>query len=150
MDGPPTREGKGKVSSGKSFFEALFQKDAPHLYSEPLETPTLLEVGEENLRLPLSSGEFLLLESDDIKRLKQLVPKYLYGKTHLPLHFKLVSTNPIRVRIVGGEWQKRVIHYMLKGRLEWKPPEELGEEEFSTLLKMLRSLVHLSLERGGW
>ncbi len=147
MDGRTPQARDRQVSS--RFFELFFQKEAPHLYSEPVETVLLSEAGEGDVKVRLSSGEYLVLYHADIKRLKELVPRYLYGKTRLPLHFKLTETSPPKLRIVGGEWQRRVIHYVLTGEIVWRPPEEVGEEEFSRLLRTLRSLIHLSLERRG-
>ncbi len=101
---------------------------------------------EEDIHIQTIRGNILILENSDLKKLKQNIPIYLHDKLELPLELTIIDNNPLRFKIEGDLWQKRMINYILKGKLEWRPNEILGEPEVSQLLREYRSLIHIMLK----
>ncbi|MEM1619724.1 MAG: DUF61 family protein [Fervidicoccaceae archaeon] len=130
------------------YLELLFAHESRNLFAEPLKRRPLSELsGDEDVVVPLDNGSQLLISRHEVRALKLRVPKYLHAKLTLPLHLKLISTRPLKLKIAGDLWQRRVIWYLLRGELRWEVEDTVSESEFVRLLREFPTALHLSLER---
>ena len=128
--------------------EAKLSKERAYLYDKPLEYKKLSEAGEDDMFFRMSSGRVFIVRKKDIERLKEILPYYLHDKLMIPILLELASLTPIRFRIVGGVWQKRVVKAIITGELNWRVDDLIGEREFRVLMKKVSSVVHVTLGGG--
>ncbi len=127
------------------FLKTKLIRERVFLYDRPIEHKKLSELREEDTVFKMISGRQLIVQGEDIKKLKELLPHYLHDKIVLPILLELIDTRPIRLRIKGSMWQCRSIKMMLHGRLKWKEDDVLNETEFRKLLRIAPSVVHIML-----
>ena len=92
-------------------------------------------------------GNNLHLDSQEIRKFKDEIPKYLYGKARLPLEILLNTKQGIEATVIGDVWDRRIVHYILNRELVWKPPFNITGLDVSILLKKYPTLLHIVL--GG-
>ncbi len=128
--------------------EAKLSREKAYLYDKPLEYKRLSEAGEDDMFFRMSSGRVFIVRKKDIEKLKETLPYYLHDKLMIPILLELASLRPVRFRIVGGVWQRRVVKALITGELRWSVDELISEGEFRVLMRKAPSVVHVTLGGG--
>ncbi len=96
----------------------------------------------------LRSGEEHCFSKEELILLSENLPWYLHELARLPFVLRKEKNNIFRV--LGDEWDKRIIYFLLYRKLSVEGVEELKEREAIQLIKKYRTLVFttLSLDLG--
>jgi|GEM_PF-2496793 uncharacterized protein (UPF0216 family) len=131
------------------FIEGIEKKVLDELKSvndELLFRIALDEARNSDVELKLRSGEGLVLRSDDLEKLRKIIPPHLRAKILLPIEINIIiSGDQVIYKINGDLWQVRMVKYIHSKKLRWRPEDELRREELERLIGEFPSLVRLKL-----
>ncbi len=118
------------------------------LMDKPSQRIPLSKIGQNNIEIKTINGEDLIISHREAEELKRRLPEYLHERTYLPIQLLIESTSPWKIKVAGGLWDKRIVYYLLHGKLSWKPPEEITVHEAKKMISNFPSLIHLMLKVG--
>lgn len=123
----------------------LLELEESRLSSVPLNFYALDSVSSD-VTVRLSSGDQKSLLLEDVERLRRELPAYLHAKVKIPIVLTITMNEACRYRLEGDPWQARCVDYLLRRVVTWEPRRCLCQEEVVTLIRSLRSLLHVRLE----
>ncbi|NAY89277.1 MAG: DUF61 family protein [Desulfurococcales archaeon] len=121
------------------FIEGIEKKVLDELKSvndELLFRIALDEAQNSDVELKLRSGESLVLRSNDLEKLRKIIP--------IEINI-IISGDQVIYKINGDLWQVRMVKYIHSKKLRWRPEDELRREELERLIGEFPSLVRLKL-----
>ncbi|MCX8196019.1 MAG: DUF61 family protein [Acidilobaceae archaeon] len=114
----------------------------------PAESITLMELSRGRRELRLNSGDLHRLREEEVERLLQLVPVYLWLNVRVPLllRYRREEDGSSRYLVEGDIWQRRLAALMLGLGLSAEGAAELSVAQFGELVAKFGSLVFVSIE----
>jgi uncharacterized protein (UPF0216 family) len=136
------------TSSRKILVEKL-KKDIGNLRAYwPKDFITLADIiKESNAHITLVSGELHEVDKDQLRKLLDKIPEYLWDLIKVPFTFRYEKDKDGRswYRVVGDRWQRRALEILLYGKISSEGLEKLNVEEFRKLVTEYNSLIFVSM-----
>ncbi|MCY0859500.1 MAG: DUF61 family protein [Sulfolobaceae archaeon] len=109
----------------------------------PAEKVTIKEALEGKLSITLSDGTKYELSKDEIEKLSQKIPIYLWSLVRIPFQFVKID-EPNTYKLLGSEWDKKGISILIGER---DPAQEyFSSVEIEKLLKEYKSLIFITID----
>lgn len=109
----------------------------------PAEKITIKDALEGKLFIILSNGDEYELSIEEVKKLSQKVPVYLWSLVRIPFQFVKLE-DPGHYKFVGSQWDVKAIAYIVDNRSEEREYFSLAEIE--GLLKQYKTLIFITID----
>ena len=131
----------------KRYVEKKYKEELRRLSSYwPAEYISLADARRGVRTIRLQTGETHTFEENEINLLLNTIPSYFHNLMKLPVTFRYTRMGGVaRYRVLGDQWQRRLVEIILTGQYTYQGREELTVEEFIKLLRKYKSLVFVSV-----
>lgn len=110
---------------------------------------SLEELEEKDVSIPTKNGNLYVVTGRDIAKLKKALPKHLHKFLKLPIEIELyLKLNETTYIINGDSWQKRMVKYLLGGKLEYNAQDKISFADVERLVMLYPSAVRLKITLG--